>query len=406
MQTVKPEAHTVLADGDRLIFGKKVGQDNNIVHPITVGVKLLYEPEAASEITPASKSSSESPQKLALKSPSGRYGLPHLSSESPSDSDNDSDSDSDVQEIVPPTPPSINRSQPSRQSHRVEPNRSQSFLLRTAFLRRLLPPIYSASFCDQPIDLDAQNEAAPFTSLKKRLGLSAPSKSDTKEVIDVDAPANVTAGPSIAPCVSGFSTLSSMLPLHQPVTSWPTFHMPSLSHFSGSQEYSNPFSSTTTVDLVAAAREESMELATPEPPQEIELSIQQSNVGLPEIASIAAPSPVLGAPSLSSSSPSGSPSFESAVSQLKRPQFPLGMPSHFENPFSNHSSLPDASFDMPRCTPAPVNANTERRISDLSDSLANIAVSLYILIRAASYFCFMLLSLSSRVPRTIELLSY
>lgn len=416
IQPIKPEAHTVLADGDRLIFGKKVGQDSSVVHPITVSVKLLYDPKASSEVVSAGKSSTETPRKLAVKPPSGRYGLPTVSSpseSSPSSSDQDfSESESDIELISSPNLPHRSSSElRSELSHStsIQPAQSrfmfQSLHPRMAFLRRLLPPIYSSSFSDRPIDVDADEGAANLTALKKfsdvqlkseraanlttawKNVLDSQTKNTPMDVIDVDAPTEPKAGPPMTTSrTSAFCTTNDLLS-YQPVMSWPTLHMPAFSHVYGYQGFPIPFPpSSTPADMIAGAREESMELATPEPPQDQDLTIgaQPGNTVVPNVVS-----PVdhhSHALDVSASSPGVSSINQSVDSNVReeRDAMPDGIQSEFDSSSSNLADFPGLSFDF---EPAQrhtafssnfsnITADMENRLADLSKEIAVVSVSL------------------------------
>jgi len=82
-----PEVPTPLADGDVVTFGKSVGKDADLVHPVSVRVKFLLQPIDRSERS----------QPIHIqRSNSGRFGvLTDIDSSS-------SSSDSEVEEVDPP----------------------------------------------------------------------------------------------------------------------------------------------------------------------------------------------------------------------------------------------------------------------------------------------------------------
>ena len=149
-----PEVPTVLADGDRITFGKSVGRDSYTVKPIVVRIELIFggdaplgapspppmllAADAADEADPKHQSCDN---EYDMPSNSGRYGvfLP-----SPESSQSSSDGDSDIREISPPMSP--------RDSLHVpfilpRPGGSSSFSVsgRLQLLQHFLPPIHHFS---------------------------------------------------------------------------------------------------------------------------------------------------------------------------------------------------------------------------------------------------------------------
>ncbi|KAI0707465.1 hypothetical protein C8T65DRAFT_651084 [Cerioporus squamosus] len=98
--TLQPEVPTVLADGDRVTFGKSVGRDSYLVTPVVVRIELMASSPPPNEAHPKPQGYGNEHDKTSR---SGRYGISLPSPESsPSSSDGDSDS---IQEISPPTSP-------------------------------------------------------------------------------------------------------------------------------------------------------------------------------------------------------------------------------------------------------------------------------------------------------------
>jgi hypothetical protein len=115
---LKPETPTVLAHGDVITFGKSVGRDSHIVHPVVVRVGLLYDTQvedassssafklpSLSELTkvPATVGAgSLEPSKHVSKPNSGRYGVYVPSSPESDASSSRSGRDSDIEELDGP----------------------------------------------------------------------------------------------------------------------------------------------------------------------------------------------------------------------------------------------------------------------------------------------------------------
>ena len=106
-KTVPSEYPTVLADGDTLTFGKPVGKESSLVHPVTARVHLLFSiPSTSSTPAQASTTPMQLTSPAAATTPtrtgsSGRYGMytPAMTS-----SGSDSSSEDEIEEIPPPPP--------------------------------------------------------------------------------------------------------------------------------------------------------------------------------------------------------------------------------------------------------------------------------------------------------------
>ncbi|RPD52633.1 hypothetical protein L226DRAFT_563784 [Lentinus tigrinus ALCF2SS1-7] len=148
-----PEVPTVLADGDRITFGKSVGRESYLVKPIVVRVELMFGGDAPMAPSPPPMSlRADAADEADLKDQgcdiecektpiSGRYGvfLP-----SPESSQSNSDGESDIQEVSPPTSP--RDSLPASFSiPRAGGPSSYSFGGRLQLLQHILPPIHHFS---------------------------------------------------------------------------------------------------------------------------------------------------------------------------------------------------------------------------------------------------------------------
>ncbi|KIP02373.1 hypothetical protein PHLGIDRAFT_298318 [Phlebiopsis gigantea 11061_1 CR5-6] len=107
---VPSEYPTVLADGDTLTFGKPVGKESSLVHPVTARVHLLFSiPSTSSPPAQASSTEHQLTSPAAVTTPSrtgssGRYGIytPAMTS-----SGSDSSSEDEIEEMPPPPPPQM-----------------------------------------------------------------------------------------------------------------------------------------------------------------------------------------------------------------------------------------------------------------------------------------------------------
>ncbi len=149
-----PEVSTVLADGDRITFGKSVGRDTYTVKPVVVRIELMFGgdvPTRAPSPPPISLCADTVDEahhqphgrnsELDTTATSGRYGI---FIPSPRSSSSSSDGESDIQEISPPTSPRESLHPPFIFPRDGGSNSSLGGG-RLQFLRHFLPPIHRLS---------------------------------------------------------------------------------------------------------------------------------------------------------------------------------------------------------------------------------------------------------------------